>query len=227
MPFLHPSGGLVYHLRAWRYGERLWPAFHAQVHQWLAAWQPAPDHLVLVGPSGGYALDAGFLDRFARVTALEPDQLARIILARRFPRRPFRFDADPGLSLSEGFSRLARRYPDAAFLFCNLFGQQLVGQSAGFQRQSWLAGLAPALAGRHWASWHDLASTRRRPDGRETLRLEGEEPLEDVLGYFWRGGELAIHDHECSGLPADAPREYATWELRPGQYHLVEWLANT
>jgi hypothetical protein len=227
MPFLHPSGGLVYHLRAWRYGKRLWPAFHAQVRQWLAAWQPVTDHVVLVGPSGGYALNAGFLDRFPHVTALEPDPLARIILARRFPCRSFRFEADPGLARSDGFSRLALRYPDAAFLFCNLLGQQLVGQGAGFQRPTWLAGLAPALAGRHWASWHDLASTRRLPDGRETLRLERGKPLDEVLGHFWRGGELAILDHECSGLLADAPREYAIWELCPGQHHLVEWLADT
>jgi hypothetical protein len=197
------------------------------VHAWLAGWRPTETHLVLVGPSGGYALEARFLNRFARVTVLEPDPLARHTLARRFPGIPFRFAADPGLARADGFTRLARRYPDAAFLFCNLLGQSLVGQGADFQRQAWLFGLAHALAGRSWASWHDLASTRRRPDRTEVLRLERGKPLDVVLGYFWRGGELAIHDHECSGLLADAPREYAAWELRPGQYHLVEWLATT
>lgn len=224
MPWLHPSGGLVYHLHAWRYGTTLWPAFHAHVHDWLAGWQPDANHLVLVGPSGGYALDAGFLGRFERITVLEPDGLARHLLSRRFPRSAFRFDTSFNLSRPDGFQRLAQRYPDAAFLFCNLLGQCLVGQASNFDRRAWLSDLAPALKGRSWASWHDLASSHREPDSRASFQLQRAEPLEGVLGRFWRGGELTIHDHECTGIASDAPRRYALWELRPGQYHVVEWL---
>jgi len=227
MPWLHPSGGLVYHLRAWRYGGTHWSAFHDRVHGWLSGWRPPESHLVLVGPSGGYALEGAFLQRFGQVTVLEPDPLARSILTRRFPRIPFRFAADPGLARADGFERLARCHPDAAFLFCNLLGQPLVGQGPDFQRQSWLSGLASALAECSWASWHDLASTQRQPDALSHLGMDGAEPLEKVLNRYWQGGELTIHDHECAGLAPDAPREYALWELRPGQYHLVEWLAFT
>ena len=226
MSWLHPSGGLVYHLRAWRHGKGLWRPFHAQVRQWLSRWQPKEGHLVLVGPSGGYALHADFLERFARVTVLEPDPLARLILARRFPHASFRFDADPGLTRGDGFRRLARRYPHAAFLLCNLLGQQLVGQPADFQRRAWLDHMAGDLAGRTWASWHDLASTYRAPVRLEHLRRERAVPLEEVLGHFWQGGELAIHDHEVSDLAADMPREYGIWQLRTGQYHLVVWLVS-
>lgn len=226
MPWLHPSGGLVYHLRAWRYGETLWPAFHAHVVDWLADWQPDAEHLVLVGPSGGYALDVGFLKRFGRITVLEPDGVARHILGRRFPQTAFRFEARFDLARPEGFQRLVQRYPDAAFLFCNLLGQRLVGQPSNFDRQAWLSNLAPAMKGRSWASWHDLASCHRRPDSLATFQLRRAEPLEESLGRFWQGGELSIHDHECSGLVADAPRRYAIWALRPGQYHLVEWVVS-
>lgn len=225
MPWLHPSGGLVYHLRAWRHGKALWPAFHAQVRDWLAAWQPVADHLVLVGPSGGYALDAGFLARFDRITVLEPDGLARRILARRFPRTTFHFDTGFDLARPAGFDLLARRYADAAFLFCNLLGQHLVGQASGFDRQAWLSRLEPALRGRSWASWHDLASSHRRPGGRAACHFRQAEHLDAVLGKFWQGGELSIHDHECSGLASSHPRQCIIWELRPGQYHVVEWLA--
>lgn len=225
MPWLHPSGGLVYHLRAWRYGKTLWPAFHVQVKDWLAGWHPGADHLVLVGPSGGYALDVGFLNRFGRVTVLEPDALARHILNRRFPRSAFRFDAGCHLARPDGFEQLARRYPDAAFLFCNLLGQHLIGQPSTLDRQAWLSSLAPAMKARSWASWHDLATSHRAPDSRAPFQLQRAAPLEEVLGRFWQGGELSIHDHECTGLVADAPRRYALWALRPGQYHVVEWLA--
>lgn len=227
MPLLHPSGGLVYHLRAWRYGPSLWSDFHGRVRAWLAGWRPGTEHLVLVGPSGGYALDLRFLQGFPRVTVLEPDRLARVILERRFPGVPFRFDKDPGLARADGFSRLAARYPEGAFLFCNLLGQSPVGQDADFRHRAWLSGLEAALAGHAWASWHDLASTGEPPDETATTRLERAAPLESVLECFWRGERqkpLTIHDHECGGILPDAPREYTVWELRPGRYHVVEWL---
>jgi hypothetical protein len=227
VPWLHPSGGLVYHWRAWRHDRTLWRPFHDQVRLWLSRWRPAESHLVLVGPSGGYALDRAFLARFECITALEPDPLARTLLRWRFAGLDIRFDAGQGLARPDGIQHLARRYPDAAFLFCNLLGQQLVGQTEGFRRGVWLEGLPGALAGRAWASWHDLASAHRAPDRWDCLRLDQVVALEGVLGHFWQGGELAIHDHECGGLAPALPREYGLWQLRPGQYHLVEWLAAT
>lgn len=224
MPLFHPSGGLIYHVRAWRWRHRLWTPFHAQVRTWLAAWQPPAGHLVLVGPSGGYALDSPFLARFRRLTVLEPDGLARALLQRRFPGIAFDFANTENLTRRDGFQWLARQYPDAAFLFCNLLGQEPAGQEAGFDRGAWLAGLEPALAGRSWASWHDLASTQRPPDRPAPLGLDRAESLEALLPHFWLGGELAIHDHGCAGLAPGAPRQYALWKLRPDHYHLVEWL---
>ncbi|MEW5769576.1 MAG: hypothetical protein AB1831_04350 [Pseudomonadota bacterium] len=222
MPVLHPSGGLVYHLRAWRHCATLWAPFHVQVRAWLADWRPAATHLVLLGPSGGYALDTAFLARMPRITVLEPDPLARAILRRRFPGTAFRFAPGEGLGRPDGLQRLAAACPDAAFLFCNLLGQRLVGQ--GEARQDWLAGLPAALAGRAWASWHDLASTHRPPDVAEPFTLPRAEPLDEVLAHAWHGGELIIHDHETAGLLPDAPRRHALWTLSPGHYHLVEWL---
>ena len=227
MPIFHSSGGLIYHLRAWRWRRRLWAPFHVQVRGWLSAWQPPAEHLVLLGSSAGYALDRPFLDRFRRLTVLEPDGLARHLLQRRFPDIPLDFVHDEGLACADGFQRMARQYPDAAFLFCNLLGQHLVGQGEGFDRGGWLAGLEPALAGRPWASWHDLVSTKRPPGNLAPLHLDRGEALEYLLPRFWQGGELAIHDHECNGLAPLAPRQYAVWKLRPGHYHLVEWLAFT
>jgi hypothetical protein len=228
MPLLHPSGGLVYHLRAWRYSKSLWSGFHAQVRQWLAAWQPEAAHLVLVGPSAGYALDSAWLARYPRLTVLEPDPLARYLLRRRHPGLPLHFVPGTALARPDGFAWLARQFPDAAFLFCNLLGQTLLGQDPSMpdtQRRTWLAGLEPALRGHAWASWHDLASSHRKPDSQSAFQLRQAEPLDAVLGRFWQGGELSIHDHACSGLATGAPREYAIWTLRPGRYHVVEWLA--
>jgi hypothetical protein len=134
------------------------------VARWLDAWHPDSHHLVLIGPSGGYALNARFLDRFQRITVLEPDALARHLLRKRFADFKFEFAESHWLAQPDGGHLLAQRYPDAAFLFCNLLGQKLVGQGARHDRQAWLAALQTALQQREWASWHDLASTSRRPD---------------------------------------------------------------
>lgn len=219
----HPSGGLIYHLRAARYRRRLWRPFHAVVAGWLAGWRPEATHLVLVGPSGGYALAAEFLARFPRVTALEPDPLARFLLRRRFPDVAFHWADSAALARPEGFDWLAQAFPDAAFLFCNLLGQEPAGPSRDFHRAAWLARLEPALDGRAWASWHDLASTSRAPDRSSVLSLPRAEPLEQVLARYWDGGELEVCDHGCAGLCPASPREYAMWTLRPGHHHLVEW----
>ncbi len=225
VPWLHPSGGLVYHGRAWRWRRTLWAAFHDQVRRWLTDWRPAARPLVLVGPSGGYALTSQFLERFAPITVLEPDPLARRILARRFPEHAFAWRSGERLARAGGFRWLADSHPDAAFLFCNLLGQLPQGAGAGFDRRAWLSELEPALSGRAWASWHDVASTDRPPDRHDALSLAGALPLDAVLAHYWRGGELAIHDHGCDGLCPARPRAYALWPLRPGRWHLVEWLA--
>ncbi len=226
MPYLHPSGGLVYHWRAWRWRRTLWAPFHDQVRRWLADWRPGEKHLVLVGPSGGYALSSQFLERFPRITVLEPDVLARRILATRFPGQRFTWRGSEQLARPGGFAWLAATHPDAAFLFCNLLGQWPVGMESESDRQCWLGELEQALAHRAWASWHDLASSTRVPDRSGPFSSERACSLDEVLGHYWRGGELEIHDHGCAGLCSARPRRYALWRLTPGRHHLVEWLEN-
>jgi len=220
---LHPSGSLPYHLRAWRWRHSFWAPFHAQVRRWLTDWHPDTNHLVLIGPSAGYALPAQFLARFARISLLEPDPVARWLLRRRFPEAAFDAQDSEYLAQPGGFARLAAAYPDAAFLFCNLLGQELQGQPAAFDRAAWLAELEPALAGRPWASWHDLVSTARAPDSQMPLRLDQAIPLDELLTQFWHGGKLEVSDHETAGLCPQAPRSYSIWHLAPARYHLIEW----
>lgn len=220
----HPSGGLIYHLRARRGQAQLWRPFHAQVEGWLAAWQPPTSHLVLVGPSAGYALNRAFLQRFTRITVLEPDPIARWLLHRRFPGIHFDFRDGLRLAGEDGFDWLAQTTPDAAILFCNLLGQTLVGRPTGLDHRAWLARLEPALKEREWASWHDLASTTRPPDHPAPFELPHALPLDQILARIWQRGELHIHDHACDGLCPRLARSHALWQLAPAQWFLVEWL---
>jgi hypothetical protein len=213
-------------MRALLWRRRLWLPFQQRVRRWLTEWRPDCGHLVLVGPSAGYALSLQFLERFTRLSVLEPDPLARWLLRRRFPGVGFAWEESRYLAHDTGFSRLVAAFPDAAFLFCNLLGQELQGRPPGFRRSAWLARLEPALAGHPWASWHDIVSTTRRPAQDPVLRLDGALPLEQLLPQFWPSGELEVHDHETAGLCPQRPRQYAIWHLAPRSFHLIEWISN-
>lgn len=222
--FLHPSGGLFYHLRALRHRRALWAPFHDQVGRWLSDWRPPCDRLVLIGPSAGYALPRAFLERFHEIQVLEPDPLARRLLRRRFAGIPLAF-AELDLAAADGPAQLARRYPWSAFLFCNLLGQQLVGSRPDFDRRTWLASLEAALAGRDWASWHELISTEQPPRSLAGFHCARIEALESLCEHYWPGGELTLVDHDTGGLRPWRPRQYALWPLTRRRFHLIEWIA--
>lgn len=214
---LDPSGGLGYHWRALRYRHTLWRPFAAQVAHWLADWQPPQRELVLIGPSAGYTLNAEFLGRFRQIAVLEPDPLARWLLRKRFPSAPFSFDTLDCFAGLHGPLALRQQFPHAAFLFCNVIGQQLAGLDA-----RWPASLQQALRDSSWASYHDVMASERAPRQTQMRPMKNGETLEEVLSGFWSGGEvLEIFDHgSFAALPAQA---HAIWSITPQQHHLVAW----
>lgn len=215
---LSPTGGLVYHLRALRHRHGLWAPFHRAVADWLAGWQPRRRELVIVGPSAGYALPAGFLMRFERVTALEPDPLARWLLARRADAGRLGFSRLDCLTRPDGLAHLAAAHPHAAILFSNVLGQ--VAAPAA----DWRSLLARHLAGHAWASYHDVISTTARPKpGCDHAITTNDQSLETTLTRLWPGGTIELSDHETFRLGGDQAHHYAVWQITRRRWHLVEW----
>lgn len=217
-PFLHPSGGLTYHLRALRHGRGLWRGYRLAVADWLGDWHPGRRELLLLGPSGGYSLPTGWLNRFDRVLAVEPDPLARLLLAHRHVHPRLAWER-PGENLLD----VVERHPRAAILFCNLLGQNWQGAGDEVQRAGLLASLTAALGERPWASYHDVVSTTVPPRLCGPLQDDSEH-LETLLGRFWSGGELPLVDHGTHILGAGRPARYVVWRLTPRRYHLVGWV---
>ena len=163
------SGGLVYHLSAWR-RRALWADHVAATAQFLSGWQPSQRRLVLIGTSGGYSLPNALFARFDAVFASEPDPLARRIFTRRFADAladvPFAWLDDDFLGPREGrmsvagLTELRARFPDAAVLLCNVLGQLPVihdcADGPDFAR--YLGQVEGALLGTSWASYHDRVS---------------------------------------------------------------------
>lgn len=215
-----PSGGLVYHLRAARHRHGLWAPFHAQVATWLADWQADQRELVIIGPNAGYALPAGFLARFESVVALEPDPLARWLLARRPDATRLHFDRLNCLSTPDGLARLAERYPHATILFSNVLGQ------VSAPVDSWAALLSRHLTSHAWASYHDVISTDARPSRIDGCTVTSPESLDATLARFWTGRHITVVDHETFRLSGSGACRYAPWQITRKRWQLVEWAEN-
>ena len=212
------SGGMNWHLRALARRGRLWQPFRQEVAAFLAGWQPLTRSMILVGPSAGWCLPSAFLTRFDRVLVVDPDRWARPLFKRLHPRaglaqwvRGDFFDVAPDLLAPE---------PDAAVLFCNVLGQlRLAGREAD-ETDRLIAGIAPLLAGRPWASFHEILSGETDLTPRR-LPLAGPPHHEALLKQLGLSGEWL--DHAASHvLPKAVPRDIVPWRFAPGRLHLVE-----
>lgn len=215
-----PSGGLVYQWRALRHRRRLWAPFHREVASWLEAWQPQREELVIVGPNAGHALPAGFFSRFERVVALEPDPLARWLLARRGDAGRLLAGQLDCLATADGLAALAASYPQAAILFSNVLGQ------VAAPAEDWATLIARHLPGHAWASYHDVVSTAQRPQRSAGCTVDQAESLAATLQRFWQAREISVVDHETFRLGRTGPHRYAPWQITPGRWQLVEWTAH-
>jgi hypothetical protein len=232
----NPAGGLRYHWRALRHRRGCWRPFVAALGDWLGGWRAAADHLVLVGPSAGWCLPETALARFASLTGLEPDPLARHLFVRRFPALAPRLrwhtadylaPADGDFSV-ERLRALVRDFPAHAFLFCNVLGQLPYLHPAAAARPSfglWKRALAAVLADRPFASFHDRLSGAcvARPDALGTTLAVPLATAELAERYLVAGADpVEVEDHDTGDLFPGRTRTLLAWEITPGWTHLVE-----
>jgi hypothetical protein len=235
MSLFTPSGGLVYHARALRFRDRLWAPFRESLAAWLVQHLAVTEELILVGPSGGHCLPVAHLGRFERVVVLEPDPLARRLLALRLPHSRFEVEhrdllVEPLLAGRSGLDTVLWQRPQAGVLFCNLLGQLHFGLSdeaqARFQAE-FRRRILPALQGRAWASFHDRWSLDRGiHEPVPATRAFEHGPSDDELGVAWfgpAGAPVTVLDHGTTSLfPATWPRSYFSWQITPKALHVVE-----
>lgn len=242
MAFKHllgPTGGLFYHLVASRNAKALWRPFRAQVRSWLtewhAQWPQATQELVIFGPSAGWTLPLNDLAAFPRITFVEPDPVARLLLKKRMAASKFEILKDPGLlpwfSPEPGtFERFVKSRPHAAFLFSNVLGQVALlmpAEVSAVKMQPAQDEFFNALAGRTWASYHDLYSTHSQFAPHLTTTaipsFRGSEAStrmsEIALSTF--PNAKALVDHETSWLSIGRRTEFAIWPLSTRQQHLI------
>lgn len=215
------SGGVPYHLKAWRYRRTCWESHLEGTRAFLESWNPPERSLILIGPSAGYSLPTEWFARFDRILAFEPDRLGRYLFERDHGLKPewvgssFAFGAPRALDVA--------RDPAAAVLFSNLLGQIPIRGVGSLGR--WLK---TELEGRNWASFHDVLSGKgvdfdTEDAGRKRVwipewkrRLHVRNPGR---------GRVELLAHEGPDLFADRPDleyRYWQWRLTPEHTFLTE-----
>jgi hypothetical protein len=241
------TGGLRYHLRAMRYAGGLWRPYLAAVRAWLDAWRAPERALVLIGPSAGYSLHAGFLTRFQSVTAVDPDGVAAWLFRRRlgaalaragtslrWVREDYLSPGPAGFDIARLANWLDAEHPGAAVLFANVLGQLylLASERDADSFVRWKRALPEALGARSYASYHDRLSGALRP------RIPADwtppaVPTDDALAEVLYadalrehaeagGAEAELEQHGTADLFPGMPRSYFAWEIAPGRHHLIE-----
>jgi hypothetical protein len=215
------SGGFFYHLRALRYKKRLWSGHLDSTAKFLAEWNPQAKSILLIGPSGGYSIPRGWLERFDTVIAYEPDPIARFIFEWRHGVKPRWIQRRFPFHSPDPF----RRVPDSvgAILFCNILGQIVIPRPESFASH-----LQKGLEGREWASYHDALSGSRIEFDLEEVRKE-RAPVNQMKTWVWvqdRSRRLVEVNAHTAPEVFEAWKglsfSYWQWKIIPDYCHLIE-----
>jgi hypothetical protein len=118
---------------------------------------------------------------------------------------------------------LLARHPRHAVLFANLLGQRRFHRIDVAATEAELAAIAPRLAGRAWASFHERLSGRARDLGDTPRAFACAAALtpEKLARRVGASGEWLDH-LTTDALPATVARRIMPWRLRRGRVHWVE-----
>ena len=217
-----PSGGLRWHLRAWRH-RRIHDPFRHDIGRFLQSWDHGSKELLVVGPSAGWFLPQSFLLRFSRLVLIDLDTSAPIFFRLRHGRALRQCGVDTDWiqeDFVECLPRLLAVSRDPAVLFCNVLGQLALERTDAEAR---LAELPALLTVHRWASFHDRFSARvpvEAPPGEQafTSHIPMDGDMLQKLGY---SGEWC--DHGTGGiLPAGSLKCYLPWRIDPRRLHWIE-----
>lgn len=233
---LSPSGGILYHFISSRRTNAAWRSFRATVRAWLGDWRVDPSReLILFGPSAGWTLPLADFSSARRLVVVEPDPIARLLLARRLKKVGVSIDVVEWISdarilpwfspTSAAFASFLASRPNADILFANLLGQISLHLSSSTRTPVEAQRLFhEALQGRRWASYHDLYSgpgtaslSVRKVESTELPRMD-----EIAAASFATG---PVTDHETRWLSSGLTTSLALWPMTESQTHLIGFVS--
>jgi hypothetical protein len=241
---MNPSGGLFWHLHAWRHHAQ-WTATCADIAQWLGQMPPSPDRrseLVIIGASAGWMMPSTWLQGFGSVTTFDLDRWAAPLFRRRHgpalravgtALRCHRADALTDLEA------ILQSHPRALVLFDNVLGQLRFHTPSLDEASGRIQSVTHRMRGRRWGSVHDAFSGRTQrqspatapamqrsiQQAKPSLQCGNTAARPVELGRFSRQlraqGEWLDHltDHV---FPAGTPVHHIAWPYSPSYCHWLQ-----
>ncbi len=223
------TGGLGWHLKAWRYRQRLWAGYLQQTKDFLEDWsnrslEPAGiRRLVIVGASAGWSLPAGWVQSFDELVLIDPDPLAPRLFGRNHPKPEGQHRGWVRQDFRQVLPNLLAGPKPTAVLFNNLLGQLRLTSQDLDATESQLAELKTQLAAVHWASFHDRLSGDWSAALQSAGAMTAEGPLDNtaLTKTYAKGGEWLDH-LTADVFPQTSTRWVYPWRITPDRLHVVE-----
>lgn len=209
------SGGVVYHARALLYSRNLWSSHLQGTKAFLNSLDlHGREHLILVGPSGGYSLPSDWLKKFSIIDVYEPDPLARVILKRRHRLKNVNFFGH----FNAAVYRKIEKLPNAFVLFSNVLGQKDL-------KFFGLPSLKKAVSNLAIASYHDALSVELPMKYQGTKKAKIRVDFFDLIRKSWKEAnkKVVINEHRVPSANSNL-QFYGgwVWQLTPTRLHWIE-----
>ena len=237
---MNPSGGLFWHLHAWRH-QAQWSAACEDIQQWLGELPAQPGQraeLLIVGASAGWMLPSAWLQGFHSVTTFDLDRWAAPLFTLRHGAALRASHTVLSCHTRDALADLdavLQANPEAVVLFDNVLGQLRFHCTTVDEASRRIAHITARMHGRRWGSVHDAFSGRTA--GRSNLptmhrsvqqraRASGHGNTRPVeLGRFSRQlraqGEWL--DHLTDQIfPVGTTVHHIAWPYRPGYCHWLQ-----
>lgn len=240
----HPSGGLYYHLKAFRYQSQ-WASFKKELNNWLKIYFENRKRVLILGSSAGYCLSDETLSLAHSFDCFDQDSLAPYLWRKQHHQQPRTFfsrDVCQWL-IDSNENQRAEKGPKIEdydlILFNNFLGQLRFDQRLNDPaKPDFLMLLREKLLlmPSDWLSYHDLYSfhSQRKLEFRQTLKKIPDSPVDEGVLQTWLFEALSegsrkhhkrieIYDHEPI-LPKIKARDHRlfVWPLTPLNQHLIE-----
>ena len=223
------TGGLGWHLKAWRYRQHLWTGYLQQTHAFLKDWSEQSletagvKRLIIVGASAGWSLSANWLQSFESLVLVDPDPLAPWLFKRNHPKPEGQHREWVRRDFRQALPNLIPGPKPSAVLFNNLLGQLRLTSQDLDATESQLAELKTRLGGAHWASFHDRLSGDWSAAQQSAGAMTATRPLDNacLIKAFGKGGEWLDH-LTADVLPQTSKRWVYPWRITPDRLHVVE-----
>ena len=227
--WLHPTGGLSYHLKSYLHRDHLWSSFRENLErlqiEWIKNLPPSQKKtLILCGASGGHTQSQKILNQFSHLIHVDKDPLAKFFFKQRINHPSVEFITGD-LFETTLINDLLHRFPadQSSVMWCNVLGQVGVIYSEN-ETQKIFENVNTLMSDRSWMTYHDLYSVETSsPEVHRSLPTQSRSFAAFQQGLKQSGSQrIELIDHLTSDQFKMQKSEVLLWPLTSKKLHFIE-----